>query len=63
MTRPFWLTEDERKSAEDILNQFAIEDGFWDEDGKQNIFQIGCFSGRVTIASQQQRALNLVWCP
>lgn len=52
---PFSLPDALRLSNSGVAYKFAIE------DGNQNVFHLGCCSGRVTIASQQQRALNLVW--
>lgn len=56
MYKPFMVrSKADAMSDGDIVNLFSIEDGY------QNIFQIGCLSDRITIFSQQHRALNLVW--
>lgn len=55
LNMPFSLPDALRQTSSGIAYKFAIE------DGNQNIFHLGCCSGRVTIASQQQRAINLVW--
>lgn len=53
--RPFYLSPESRMPKNKVRSKFAIQ------DKNENIFQLGCFSQRATIASQQQRALNLAW--
>ena len=53
--RPFYLLPESRMAKDKVRSKFAIK------YKNENIFQLGCFSQRATIASQQQRALNLAW--
>ncbi len=43
-------------SPEDLLASFRIND-----TNMKRVYQLGCIAQRLTVYSQQQRALNLVW--